>query len=115
MRQTFIKDGDIRSYEVQDGKVIATLLIGGVWVSNPTLEAFYADGWEDYIPPVPEPILPTIEELVEGKLRERYTINQEFEVQRKRDTDPQAFQAYYAYVEECIAWANEQPHREDEV
>lgn len=114
MRQTFIKDGDIRSYEVQDGKVIATLLIGGVWVSNPALEAFYADGWEDYIAPVPEPYIPTIEELVEQKLRDRYSINQEFEVNRKRDTDQEAFAAYYQYVEECIAWAYTQPHRDDE-
>lgn len=112
MRQYFIKDGQVRSFEVQDGKVIATLLIGGEWVSNPTLAAFYADGWQDYTPPTPEPVLPTIEELVEGKLRERYTINQEFEVQRKRDTEPENFADYYAYVEECIAWANEQPHRD---
>lgn len=117
MRQSFIKDGVIRSLEVADGKVIATIEIGSVWVSNPTLEAFYADGWEDYIAPEPEPVppyIPTLEELVEQKLRERYSINQEFEVQRKRDTDKEAFQEYYAYVEECIAWAKEQPHREDE-
>lgn len=112
MRMTFEKDGLIRSYEVENNRVMATIKIGGEWVANPSLEAFLADGWREYIPPVPEPILPTIEELVEGKLRERYTINQEFEVQRKRDTEPKAFQTYYAYVEECIAWANEQPHRD---
>lgn len=112
MRQLFIKDGQVRSFEVQDGKVMITIAIESVYVSNPTLEQFYADGWVDYTPPTPEPVLPTIEELVEGKLRERYTINQEFEVQRKRDTEPENFQAYYAYVEECIAWANQQPHRD---
>lgn len=114
MIQQFIKDGQIRSFDVEDGKVIATLVIDGNWVSNPTLEAFYADGWQDYIAPAPEPYIPTIEELVEGKLRERYSINQEFEVNRKRDTDQEAFAAYYQYVEECIAWANEQPHRDNE-
>ena len=77
-------------------------------MSNPTLEAFYADGWQDYIAPAPEPYIPTIEELVEQKLRERYSINQEFEVNRKRDTDQEAFSAYYAYVEECIEWAHQQ-------
>jgi hypothetical protein len=112
MRKTFEKDGKIRSFDVVDWRVMATIEIGGEWVANPTLAAFLADGWREYIAPVPEPILPTIEELVEGKLRERYTINQEFEVQRKRDTDPQSFEAYYDYVEECIIWANKQPHRD---
>ena len=112
MRKTFEKDGLIRSFEVVDDRVMATIQIGGEWVANPTLAAFLADGWREYIAPVPEPILPTIEELVEGRLRERYTINKEFEVQRKRETEPTAFQAYYDYVEECITWANSQPHRD---
>lgn len=82
----------------------------------PTDEQLEAAGWEirEEIEPIPEPYLPTIEELVEQRLRERYSINQEFEVQRKRETDPQVFQAYYDYVEECIAWANEQDHRDNE-
>lgn len=113
MRMTFEKDGKIRAFNVEDDRVMATIEIGGVWVSNPTLADFLADGWREWIAPIPEPILPTIEELVEGKLRERYSINQEFEVQRKRDTEPTAFAAYYQYVEECITWANEQPHRDE--
>ena len=113
----YIKDGEIRSFEIKREKVCATLLIGGVWVCHPTIEQIEADGWRKYIPqipPTPEPILPSIEELVEGKVRERYTINQEFQVNRKRDTDKEAFAAYYEYVEECIAWAEQQPHREEE-
>ena len=109
---TFEKDGKIRSFEVVDDRVMTTIEIGGVWVSNPTLADFLADGWREWIAPIPEPILPTIEELVERKLRERYTINQEFQVNRKRDTDKEAFQTYYDYVEECIAWAEQQPHRD---
>lgn len=89
------------------------LYYDGKCVVNPTEADYLAAGYHEYIPPTPEPILPSIEELVEGKLRERYTINQEFEVNRKRDTEPQAFQAYYDYVEECIEWANEQPHRDN--
>ena len=113
MRKTYIKDGVIRTFLIEGERVMATLLIKGVWTSNPTLDDFLADGWEEYITPVPEPYLPTIEELVEGKLRERYTINQEFEVQRKRDTEQTAFAEYYQYVEDCITWANEQPHRNE--
>ena len=106
----YIKDGVVRRFKIVDGKVLTT--IGDV--INPTIEEFLADGWQEYVPPTPQPILPSIEELVEQKLRERYTINQEFQVNRKRDTDTEAFQAYYAYVEECIAWAYEQPHREED-
>lgn len=110
--RTFIKDGQVRSYDVVNDKVVATIKIDGRWVSNPSYEDFIADGWQPYTPPAPEPYLPTKEELVESKLRKRYSINQEFEVQRKRDNDPDAFSEYYAYVEECIAWANQQPHRD---
>lgn len=105
------KDGEVRAFNVESGKVLATIELNNRTIVNPTIEQFDASGWTHCEPP--EPILPTIEELVEGKLRERYSINQEFEVQRKRDTEPEAFQAYYAYVEECIEWANEQPHRND--
>ena len=105
----YIKDGVVRRFKIVDGKVLTT--IGNI--VNPTIEQFLADGWQEYVPPTPQPILPTIEELVEGKVRERYTINQEFQVNRKRETDKEAFEAYYTYVEECIAWAEQQPHREE--
>lgn len=105
----YIKNGVVRRFKIVDGKVLTT--IGNI--INPTIEQFLADGWQEYTPPTPQPILPTIEELVEGKVRERYTINQEFQVNRKRETDKEAFEAYYAYVEECIAWAEQQPHREE--
>lgn len=121
MRQTFIKDGQIRSYEVQDGKVIATLLIGGNWVSNPTLEAFYADGWEDYIAPAPEPYIPTYAELIEQYIREHGypTYGAELAVLNNYAENPaeylEAWQTYMGVRHEAKEWANEQPHREDEV
>lgn len=123
MRQTFIKDGNIRSYEVQDGKVIATLLIDGVWVSNPTLEAFYADGWEDYIapePPAPEPYIPTYAELVEQYIREHgyETYGAELAILNNHAQDPMTYaDAYAAYMQtrtDAKTWAGQQPHREEE-
>lgn len=104
------KEDKVRLFKIVDGKVLTT--IGNI--VNPTIEQFIADGWQEYTRPTPEPILPSIGELVEQKLRERYSINQEFQVNRKRDTEHEAFIAYYDYVEECIAWAYEQPHREEE-
>jgi len=90
--------------------------LDGFKITNPSLEQFKSIGWEEYTPeptPEPEPYLPTLEELVEQKIRERYSLNQEFEVQRKRDTEPEAFQTYYDYVESCISYAHEQQHREE--
>ena len=112
----FKKGNIIRDFTVRNGKVITTIKVNDITVINPSIQQFKADGWEEYTPPTPpvqESILPTIEELVVSKIRERYSINQEFEVQRKRDTDPQDFTTYYDYVELCIEWANEQPHREE--
>ena len=112
MKQYFKnKDGEVRAFEVENGKVLTTIELNSRTIVNPTIEQFEASGWTPCEPP--EPVLPTIEELVEGKLRERYSINKEFEVQRKRDNEPEAFAAYYAYVEECIELANEQPHRDE--
>jgi hypothetical protein len=108
MTQLFIKDSQIKAFKVENNKVFTTIEMDGFNVTNPSLEQFKSIGWEEYTYPEPEPYIPTLEELVEGKLRERYSINQEFEVQRKRDIEPEAFQTYYDYVEECIAWAKEQ-------
>jgi hypothetical protein len=113
MSKTFIKDGVIRTFTVKNGKVLTSITIDGFMIFNPTLEVFMNEGWEEYVAPEPEPYLPTVEELVEGKIRERYSINQEFEVQRKRDVEPEAFQEYYNFVEEAITWAKNQPHRDE--
>lgn len=120
MRQAFVKNGQIRSFEVQDGKVIATLEIGGVWVSNPTLEAFYADGWQDYTPPAPEPYIPTYAELVEQYIREHgyETYGAELAIINNYAIDPTTYEdAYAAYMQTRVDaknWANQQPHREED-
>ena len=47
------------------------------------------------------------EQLYEGmiikKIRARYNLNQELAILRQRDTKPDEFAAYNAYVEECKA------------
>ena len=112
MIRKFEKYGKIRSYEVANGIVKAMVKIGNHWVANVPLADFLADGWVEILP-VPGSKLPSVEELVEKKVRERYSINQEFEVNRKRETEVEEFNAYYNYVEECIAWAHQQPNRDD--
>lgn len=110
MRQYFIKDGLIRSFEVVNGKVIATLIIDGDWVSNPTLEDFLADGWREYIPPVPEP--PSKEQQykwrVQELIAERYDVSDELALHRQRDTKVEEFAVYNTYCEDC----KKQAHRE---
>lgn len=108
MRQTFEKDGKVRSFEVVDDRVMATLQIGGEWVANPSLEAFLADGWREYIAPEPTPYQPTYEERVVELIRLRYSIDDELRNIRMRDTDPDSFNEYYQYVEECKLQAKEE-------
>lgn len=45
------------------------------------------------------------EELVDSKIRARYTISQEFAILRQRDTKPDEFAEYNAYCEQCKAEA----------
>ncbi len=116
-----IKKGDIvRTVEVlQDGKVLATFEIGGAFVCNPMLETLYADGWQDWIVPVPEPILPTYAELVEQYIREHgyETYGAELAIINNYAADPatyaEDYDAYQAARAAAKEWANNQPHREN--
>ena len=49
---------------------------------------------QDSIPPI------SYDERVEARIRERYTIGQEFAIQRQRDTKPEEFAEYFAFVEQ---------------
>lgn len=108
MRQTFEKDGKVRIFDVADDRVMATVQIGGKWVANPTLEDFLADGWREYIAPEPTPYQSTYEERVVDLIRLRYSIDDELRNIRMRDTDPDSFNEYYQYVEECKLQAKEE-------
>lgn len=108
MIQTFKKENEIKRYEVQDGKVLCTIQIDGRWVSNPTLEMFLQQGWQEYIPPTPhapQPYVPTYEELVVQKIRERYTIDDELAILRQRDVKPDKFAEYNDFCEQRKAEA----------
>lgn len=107
MRKYFIKDGKVRAFNVEDGRVMATIEIGGEWVSNPSLEAFLADGWQEYIVPVPEP--PTKEQQYKWRvielIRQRYDADDEMALLRQRETKAEEFAAYNTYCEDCKAQA----------
>lgn len=100
----FQKDGIKKRYDVQAGKVLCTIKIDGRWVSNPTLEMFLQQGWQEYIPPTPpapQPYAPSYEELVVQKIRERYTIDDELAILRQRDVKQDEFAEYNEYCEQC--------------
>ena len=58
--------------------------------------------------PEPTPYQPTYEERVVELIRMRYSIDDELRNIRMRDTDPETFNEYYAYVEECKQQAKEE-------
>ena len=110
----FIKDGIKKRYEVQDGKVLCTIQIGDKWVSNPTLEQFKSQGWEEYTPPTPpapQPYVPTYDELYKQRIvelvRERYDIDDELAILRQRESKPEQFAEYNEFVEQCKVEAHE--------
>lgn len=77
------------------------LQVGDKRIINPTHEQIVANGWEEYIPQVSEPYIPTYEERVEQLIRERYSLGAELAIQRQRETKADEFNEYYAYCEEC--------------
>lgn len=101
MRKQFQKDGKIRSFVVEDNHVLATIEIGGKWISNPLLSSFLADGWSEYVAPTPMPYKPTYEERVVELIREKYSIDDELAILRQRDSKPSEFAEYNTYCEEC--------------
>lgn len=104
---TFEKDGKIRIFKVVDDRVMTTIEIGGVWVSNPTLADFLADGWREWIAPTPEP--PTKEQQYKWRvvelIRQRYDADDEMALLRQRETKAEEFAAYNTYCEDCKAQA----------
>lgn len=47
------------------------------------------------------------EQLVSDLIRERYTVDQEFAINRQRDTKPEEFQEYFDFCEQCKQKAHE--------
>lgn len=104
----FKKENEIKRYEVRNSKVLCTIEIDGRWVSNPSLEQFKNEGWEEYtppIPPAPEPYVPTYKELYKQRvielIREHYSNDDELAILRQRDVKPEEFAEYNDFVESC--------------
>lgn len=118
MNKYFKKDNQIKRVQVQEGKVLCTIQINNRWVSNPSLEQFKAQGWEEYTPPTPptpQPYVPTYEELVVQKIRERYTIDDELAILRQRDVKQDEFAEYNDFCEQCKAEAKNETNKTDEI
>lgn len=79
----------------------------GKTIINPTDEQYIAAGYHEYVPPTPQPYVPTYEEKVVQLVRERYSIDDELAILRQRDTKPAEFATYYDYVEDCKVRAKE--------
>lgn len=114
----FIKNGKTINYNVQDGKVLCTIQIGDKWVSNPTIEDFMSQGWEEYTPPqppAPQPYQPSYKELVVMKIRERYSEDDELALLRQRDVKQDEFAEYNDFCEHCKAEAREETNKTDKI
>ena len=97
----------------KDGKEVSrpkSLFWGGVNIIPPINDELLAAGYEirEVETPEPTPYVPTYEERVVELIRQRYTIDDELRNIRMRDTDPDTFNEYYQYVEECKLQAKEE-------
>ena len=76
-----------------------------VWEASPkeiaAMEAAQARAEREYWASIP------YDEAVDNKIRERYSISQEFAILRQRDEKPDEYAAYFAYCEECKAFVKE--------
>ena len=102
-RIAYFKDG----VEVQRPR---SLVLNGNTYVPPTDELLVEAGYEirEVEIPEPTPYIPTYEERVVELIRQRYTIDDELRNIRMRDTDPDTFNEYYQYVEECKIQAKEE-------
>ena len=94
----------MRYYKEINGKRVffnGILQVGNTQIINPTEAQILADGWQEYVTAPAEPCVLTYEECVEQLIREKYSVSQEFAIQRQRETKPEEFTEYFAYCEEC--------------
>ena len=105
------KNNEVIHGETRNGKVIATVQVNGRWVSNPSVETLFKDGWEEYTPPQPKPYVPTYDEVYKAKIvelvRAKYDVDDEFAILRQRESKSDQFEEYNEYVEDCKAPARE--------
>ena len=112
MQKTFKESINMWSIEAEEGKVLRRKgseepsAIRQAMVTDP-------DEWEE-VDPADFPALSKAEydAEVERLIALRYSYGKEIEVNRERDTRPEQFAAYMAYVEECKVRAKETCNRE---
>jgi hypothetical protein len=74
-------------YELVEGQIVQT------WVEDDSIE-------EETVENIPENVYtPSYEERVVARIREIYSIDDEIAILRQRDTKPDEFEEYYAFVE----------------
>lgn len=104
MDRLYKKGDEIR----RRGRIV---LVSDEWMTfNPTEEMLLADGWSVYEPPQAEEETIPQEELYRRRIveliRERYSLDDEIAILRQRDSKPEEFAEYDAYVEQCKTTAH---------
>lgn len=107
MQKTFKESISMWSIDADEGKVLRRK---GSTERSENRHATVADPeqWEDVDPAVfPEQSEGAYRAEVERLIALRYSYGKEIEVNRERDTKPEQFAVYMAYVEECKRQAKE--------
>lgn len=66
-------------------------------------------GTDGSVEPYEKPkFIASYDELVESKIRVKYSLSQELAILRQRDSKPTEYQEYYAYCEQCKTEAKQE-------
>ena len=111
MNTLYEKDGHVSLREN------ITLVQNGERIFNPSEQRLLENGWRVYVHPMPEEISPEEQyrQRIIDLIRLKYSIDDELAIQRQRDTKPDEFEAYNAYVEYCKEAARKEIYGEEVV
>lgn len=90
-------------YYIKDGKINPNVIqLDGDTIINPTEEHYIAAGFQEYKFPTVN-IKPTIkyEELVEKKIRQKYSVSDEIAILRQSEVKQDEYNDYYNFCEHC--------------
>ena len=107
MIKLYTKDGMVR----RQNAIVLTEVTDGISfdVFNPSEEMLLASGWEVYEPQTAEVEIPQEEQYkrrIIDLIHERYSTDDEIAILRQRDSKPEEFAEYNAYVEQCKTTAH---------
>ena len=95
-QEDYDDNGEIVAKEVVSSRTYLTCDLVAKFRPQPTVEQLEKQKRAKY------------EKLCEKYIRQKYSISDELGIQRKRNIEPEKYEVYFAYVEECLSKAHKE-------